>query len=482
MPKYSRTKLLMALSLSTVLTLGVLPGPAMASGQASATQTVTSVAATQNLAPAGSPSVSVSAARKLDRNPNHLDVFVNKNYPLKPAKYKPKTSTVSGTGIKLRPEATKAYNKMVKAAKKSGVRIKLISGYRSYDRQAQLFNQYTRWYGKKYAERISAKPGTSEHQTGLAADVGNNNGACALQSCFENTPVGKWMKKNAHKHGFILRYPKGQESVTGYAYEPWHFRYVGTALAKSYTNSGAKTFEHYHGVASTKKNAPKSGKGTAKTTANLNMRTGVGSSNRVILTIPRGKTVKLTGSKKSGWYQVSYKSKTGWVSGTYLSNVSMPKTSKPKTETKKKPTPQKNTGSTKKTTANLNMRSGAGTNNRVILTIPKGKSVKATGKSKSGWLQVTYKSKTGWVSGTYLTNTSTPKKSKPKTESTPKKKVQTKYTTANLNMRAGNSTNKKIILTIPKGKKVEITGSKKSGWYPVKYKSKKGWVSGTYLR
>ncbi|PRA10481.1 hypothetical protein CQ010_13460 [Arthrobacter sp. MYb211] len=471
MPKYSRTKLLMALSVSTILALGVLPGPVMAAGQPSAVQSAVNPA-----------SLPVAAARKLDRNPSHLDVFVNKSYPLKPAKYVPKTSKVQGTGIRLHPEAVKAYNKMVKDAKKSGVRIQLISGYRSYDRQAQLFNQYTRMYGKKYAERISARPGTSEHQTGLAADVGNSNGACALQSCFENTPVGKWTKKNAHKFGFILRYPKGQESVTGYAYEPWHFRYVGTSLAKSYTNSGAKTFEHFHGVAATKKSPPKSGKGTARTTANLNMRTGVGTGNRVVLTIPRGKTIKLTGSKKSGWYQVSYKSKSGWVSGTYLSNVSMPQTSKPKTETKKNPAPKKNTGSTKKTTANLNMRTGAGTGNRVILTIPKGKRVKATGKSKSGWLQVTYKSKTGWVSGTYLANTSAPKKSKPKSESTPKKKASTKQTTANLNMRTGNSTKKKIILTIPKGKKVEVTGSKKSGWYPVKYKSKTGWVSGTYLR
>lgn len=484
MPKYSGPKILTAMAVGALLSLGTLPATAHAAAQPATVQSA-AVSTTRSLAPASASSISIAAARSIDRNPNHLDVFVNKKYPLKPAKYVPKTSTVSGTGIRLRPQATKAYNQMVKAAKKSGVRVKLISGYRSYNRQSQLFNQYTRQYGKKYAERISAKPGTSEHQTGLAADVGNYNGACALQSCFENTPVGKWMRQNAHKYGFILRYPKGQESVTGYAYEPWHFRYVGTSLAKSYKNSGAKTFEHYHGVATTKKSPPKSVKGTAKTTANLNMRTGVGSSNRVILTIPRGKTVKLTGSKKSGWYQVSYKSKTGWVSGTYLSNVSMPKTSKPKTETKKKETKKsspKSNGSSKKTTANLNMRSGAGTANRVILTIPKGKTVKATGKTKSGWLQVTYKSKTGWVSGTYLTNTSTSKKSKPKTESTPKKKAKTKYTTANLNMRAGNSTNKKIVLTIPKGKKVEITGSKKSGWYPVKYKTKKGWVSGTYLR
>lgn len=405
MPKYSAPKILTAMAVGAILSLGTLPGAAVAAGPSATVQSAVSVNTTSSLLPASASSISVSAARSIDRNPNHLDVFVNKSYPLKPAKYTPKTKTVGGTGISLRPEAANAYNKMVKAAKKSGVRVKLISGYRSYNRQAQLFNQYTRLYGKKYAERISAKPGTSEHQTGLAADVGNYNGACALQSCFESTPVGKWMKKNSHKYGFILRYPKGQESITGYAYEPWHFRYVGTSLAKSYKNSGAKTFEHYHGVATTKKSSPKSVKGTAKTTANLNMRSGAGTSNRVLLTIPRGKNVKLTGSKKSGWYQAIYSSRTGWVSGTYLSNISMPKSDTKKKESKKKETkkssPQTN-GSSKKTTANLNMRSGAGTGNRVILTIPKGKTVKATGKTKSGWLQVTYKSKTGWVSGTYL--------------------------------------------------------------------------------
>jgi D-alanyl-D-alanine carboxypeptidase len=189
MPKYSAPKILTAIAVGAILSLGTLPGAAVAAGQPASVQSATSVPAASMLAPASASSFSVAAARGIDRNPNHLDVFVNKSYPLKPTKYAPKTKTVSGTGISLRPEAANAYNKMVKAAKKSGIRVKLISGYRSYNRQAQLFNQYTRLYGKKYAERISAKPGTSEHQTGLAADVGNYNGACALQSCFE---VPRW--------------------------------------------------------------------------------------------------------------------------------------------------------------------------------------------------------------------------------------------------------------------------------------------------
>ncbi|MFJ2617977.1 D-alanyl-D-alanine carboxypeptidase family protein [Glutamicibacter sp. NPDC087344] len=337
-----------------------------------------------------------AAQRKINRDPQSISVFVNKNYPLSPKKFVPKTVAVSGTNVRLQPEAAKAYSKMVKDAKKSGVKIAAVSGYRSYARQSELFNRYTKLYGKTYASRISAVPGTSEHQTGLAIDVGNSNGACGLQSCFEKTPVGKWVATNGYKYGFILRYPKGQESATGYAYEPWHFRYVGSSLAKDYRNSGARSFEAYYGLTgsgSTSK-TNKVGKGTAKTTVNLNQRSGIGTGKKIIQTIPKGKTVKLTGSVKSGWYQVTYGSKTGWVSGTYLSNIST-----------KKSTPQNSSTSkakTKTTTANLNLRAGASTSQKVLLTIPKGKKVVVTGAVKSGWYPVKYGGKSGWVSGKYL--------------------------------------------------------------------------------
>ncbi|TFH57511.1 hypothetical protein EXY26_11220 [Glutamicibacter arilaitensis] len=433
-------------------------------------------------APALSVDASVQiAAKKIQRNPAKDDVFVNKKYPLSPKKYAPKTVAIQGSNVRLRSSAAKAYNKMAKAAAKDGVKIRAVSGYRSYNRQAELFNYYTRIYGKSYASRISAVPGTSEHQTGLAIDVGNANGACGLQACFANTPVGKWVGKNSHKYGFIMRYGKGQESVTGYSYEPWHFRYLGTSLAKSYKSSGAKSLEAYYGVSgSSPKNNTKNAKGTARTTANLNMRTGAGTGNRVLLTIPRGKSVQLTGSKKSGWYQVRYSSRTGWVSGKYLSSISMP--SKPKKESKKS-TPKPNTSNAKsaKTSANLNMRTGVGTSHRVVLTIPQGKKVAIRGAKKSGWYPVNYAGKNGWVSGTYLrsfsSSTHSPKSSEPKSSSSASKK-----TIANLNMRSGAGTSKRVILTIPKGKKVSIRGTKKSGWYPVKYAGKNGWVSGKYLR
>ncbi len=119
---------------------------------------------------------------------------------------------------------------MVQAAKKERVNIVAISGYRSYDHQASLYANYVQQYGQETADTIAARPGHSEHQTGLAMDVGNASGVCALQDCFERTPVGVWVANNAHEYGFIIRYPDGEQGVTGYTYEPWHLRYVGPGL------------------------------------------------------------------------------------------------------------------------------------------------------------------------------------------------------------------------------------------------------------
>lgn len=333
-----------------------------------------------------------AAQRGITRDPSSTQVFVNKNYPLKPLKFAPKTTAISSSGVRLQPQAANAFTKMAKAAAKDGVRIVPVSGYRSYARQAELFAHYTKLYGRSYASRISAVPGTSEHQTGLAIDVGNTNSACGLQACFARTPVGKWVAKHGHNYGFVIRYPQGQEAVTGYAYEPWHLRYLGTATAKSYKSSGAASLEAYYGVAGAK--AQGGGKtstpGTATTTANLNLRTGAGTGHKILTTIPKGKTVKLTGSKKSGWYQVSYASRTGWVSGSYLRNISLPKSSNPPTT------------KSAKTTANLNLRTGAGTSHGIILTIPKGTKVAITGAKKSGWCPVKYAGASGWVSAAYL--------------------------------------------------------------------------------
>ncbi|TDL44650.1 D-alanyl-D-alanine carboxypeptidase family protein [Kocuria rosea] len=159
-----------------------------------------------------------------------LTVVVNKHRPLDPPSYAPRSLTRIKTE-QLRTEAAQAYQQMVKEAKADRVNIVTISGYRSYDHQASLYDSYVQQYGQETADTIAARPGHSEHQTGLAMDVGNSSGACALQDCFEDTPVGAWVAEHADEYGFIIRYPKDEQDVTGYKYEPWHLRYVGPELA-----------------------------------------------------------------------------------------------------------------------------------------------------------------------------------------------------------------------------------------------------------
>jgi D-alanyl-D-alanine carboxypeptidase len=160
-----------------------------------------------------------------------LQVVVNKHRPLNPATYVP-ARLVRVQGEQLRTEAADAYKQMAKAAKSAGVNIIPVSGYRSYSQQASLYDSYVRQYGQATADTLAARPGFSEHQTGLAMDIGNASGVCALQACFANTPAGKWAAANAASYGFIIRYPAGAEDVTGYTYEPWHLRFVGKAIAQ----------------------------------------------------------------------------------------------------------------------------------------------------------------------------------------------------------------------------------------------------------
>ena len=110
------------------------------------------------------------------------------------------------------------------------MKITIVSAYRDYEYQSKLFQEYVQEKGLNYALNCSAKPGHSEHQTGLAIDVMGENGDYNL---FEQTKEFEWMKDHAHEFGFILRYPKGKEKITGFKYEPWHYRYVGIELAST---------------------------------------------------------------------------------------------------------------------------------------------------------------------------------------------------------------------------------------------------------
>jgi D-alanyl-D-alanine carboxypeptidase len=174
-------------------------------------------------------------------------VVVNKHRQLNPAAYVP-GQLVRVQGERLRAQAADAYKQFAKAAKAAGVNILPISGYRSFSEQASLYDSYVRQYGQATADTLAARPGYSEHQTGLAMDIGNASGICALQACFANTPAGQWAAEHGWEYGFIIRYPAGAGATTGYTYEPWHLRYVGQAIAEDMQSTGITTLEKYFGL------------------------------------------------------------------------------------------------------------------------------------------------------------------------------------------------------------------------------------------
>ncbi|MBQ7864550.1 MAG: M15 family metallopeptidase [Lachnospiraceae bacterium] len=148
---------------------------------------------------------------------------------------------------KLKKVAAEALEELYAAAlTEEGLTIYGISGYRSFDRQYDIYGANLITKGTRHTNLYSAAPGNSEHQTGLAIDVSCQSIGFALVERFENTPEGIWLKDNCWRFGFILRYPKDKERITGYAYEPWHIRYVGVPLAYYlYTNN--LTLEEYYG-------------------------------------------------------------------------------------------------------------------------------------------------------------------------------------------------------------------------------------------
>lgn len=188
----------------------------------------------------------VSVLRSIDY-PAEAAVVVNKQRPLSPLSYAP-DDLVSVDGQQLRETAASAFLMLRDAAASDGVAMTVLSGYRSYESQAGLYSGYTYQYGQSAADTISARPGHSEHQTGLAVDIGDPAGMCALHACFRETAAGDWAAENAHRFGFIIRYPKDASAATGYAYEPWHLRYVGVELAQSMHDHGSATLEEYLGL------------------------------------------------------------------------------------------------------------------------------------------------------------------------------------------------------------------------------------------
>lgn len=185
----------------------------------------------------------VSSSRGYDvTTASSLTVIVNKVRPLSPLDYYP----AQIADFNLVPTAATAFAKMRDAAHKSGAGdLVVASAFRDFATQQETFAKYTAELGEAAGENRAAKPGFSEHQTGLAADLAATGQSCAIKVCFAKTTAGRWLAKNSWRYGFILRYPKGASDVTGYQFEPWHFRFVGAKLTREMHAAKAMVLETY---------------------------------------------------------------------------------------------------------------------------------------------------------------------------------------------------------------------------------------------
>lgn len=175
----------------------------------------------------------------LPAEPTYVDgiLIASKRYPL-PSTFAPGESA----------EAREAFEALAAEAKLSDYELVAFSTYRSFDYQQQLYDRYVSNDGVDAADRYSARPGYSEHQTGLAFDIGELHFEQHFaRESFGETPAGQWLAANAHKYGFIMRYPNGKEKITGYMFEPWHFRYVGVDHATKIYEANT-TLEEYLGI------------------------------------------------------------------------------------------------------------------------------------------------------------------------------------------------------------------------------------------
>lgn len=203
------------------------------------------------------PLVAYSLPRAQLSNPASEFVIVNKHNPITPSNFTPANlvavksseSLDNFRDVELSEPAARALEAMAREMFEQGEgRMELNSGYRSFSTQEKLFERFASQQGLSQALLKAAKPGFSEHQTGLAADISFPSQGCAIMTCFGNTPAGKWIAENAWKHGFIVRYKQETEMITGYSYEPWHLRFVGYEVARLYAKNGMNNLEALWGL------------------------------------------------------------------------------------------------------------------------------------------------------------------------------------------------------------------------------------------
>jgi zinc D-Ala-D-Ala carboxypeptidase len=204
------------------------------------------------------PSPTFNKKQFSNTDPTRIWIVVNKHFPLNPQNYAPADLTIPNVPLRvpgnesmqLRKPATAALETMFTAAKAQGVSLMLSSGYRSYSYQVSLYGSYVKNSSVVEADKTSARPAYSEHQTGLAADVEPVSEKCDVDPCFATTPEGVWLAANAYKYGFIIRYTEDKVPVTGYSYEPWHVRYVGTDLVNEMRRQKITTLEEFFNLGS----------------------------------------------------------------------------------------------------------------------------------------------------------------------------------------------------------------------------------------
>jgi len=189
-------------------------------------------------------------------DPGSIWAIVNKQHPMNPVSYVPGNLQLPNVSqrlpgaaeMKMAAPAATALEQLFGAANQAGYKLQISTAYRGYAFQKTLYDGYVANLGQAAADKQSARPGYSEHQTGLAVDIRRSDDRCSLEACFGDLPEGKWLAEHAYEYGFLLRYPSDKEAVTGYMYEPWHFRYVGTDLSTHLHEKHITTLEEFFGV------------------------------------------------------------------------------------------------------------------------------------------------------------------------------------------------------------------------------------------
>ena len=207
---------------------------------------VTAAAATPAVGAPPTPAIDLAAFSTTD--PASPWVIVNKAHPLDPVSYAP-GDLVIVHGYYIRLIAADDLTALLDAAKADGLTLTLRSTYRSYAKQRTVYGGLVSQNGQDSTDRVSARPGYSEHQTGLAVDVGSStDSGCDFDDCFATTAEGRWVAANAQRFGFIVRYTADNQAITGYSPEAWHLRYVGRPLAAAMATTGVTTLEQMFGV------------------------------------------------------------------------------------------------------------------------------------------------------------------------------------------------------------------------------------------